>query len=737
MALPSFDPDFATPSDWAAMYRACGLQVVPSKHPREEANWKRPALAEWTTLQESLIPEATFQRWYSRKGEHCRRLNMGVITGRASGNLIVIDLDTHKNDRARQWWQGVLTENNFGIEPETCRQVTGGGGRQVLFRVPEWWHAPTNKTTLGVDVRGQGGFAVIPPSIHASGNSYAWEAGYGPWECEIAIASDWLLAAIDALVDEFSGDTQGKPTENTPSPKSEFDTFGRQIDGRESYMADLVWAAVVGWRLERNEAPTPAESQERMLDAFGQYERNVKSRLDGPGSDADKLEREGRGFSVFAAKWRRAIRQWDGRVTIHMEERRTKAPRSVSEEPLETPADGNGLKPTIPLVGAFPIDPKAIALRDWVIPGLLLRRYLSVLVAPPGSGKSLLTLQLAIAIAVGMDWSGWRMRMPSKTLIVNAEDDISEMHRRLWAAATRMKVAQADLVDKLFLAEAPESIVIARVDTRSRTVVRTPLVEELVNTILAHGISVVVVDPFAETFEGDENSNSEVKWAGILWREVARRTGAAVFLVHHTRKFAGDMAGNADASRGGGALIGTARIVATLFAMTEDEASALNVPPDQRTHYVRFDDAKANMSLVTGVARWFQKETITIPNGTLALPGDEVGVLVPWKPPGAFDGVSMTTIGLILDTIDRGLLDDSGAPTGEFFTAATTRTDRSRWAGTIITRLLGCDDEHAKTILKEWTKNGVIEAFDYVSNNRHERKGLRSVPKNRPDRGQQ
>ena len=63
-----------------------------------------------------------------------------------------------------------------------------------------------------------------------------------------------------------------------------------------------------------------------------------------------------------------------------------------------------------------------------------------------------------------------------------------------------------------------------------------------------------------------------MKWAGILWREVARKTGAAMWLVHHTKKYAGSMAGDQDASRGGGALIGTARIMSTLFDMTEDEA---------------------------------------------------------------------------------------------------------------------------------------------------------------------
>ena len=55
MAMPrlSFDPAFAGPSQWAEMYRAQGLQVVPSHLPQPKpAQWKRPAIKEWKQFQE-------------------------------------------------------------------------------------------------------------------------------------------------------------------------------------------------------------------------------------------------------------------------------------------------------------------------------------------------------------------------------------------------------------------------------------------------------------------------------------------------------------------------------------------------------------------------------------------------------------------------------------------------------------------------------------------------------------
>jgi hypothetical protein len=398
----------------------------------------------------------------------------------------------------------------------------------------------------------------------------------------------------------------------------------------------------------------------------------------------------------------------------------------VDQLPVWTPPNGPGLIPTI---DAFPINEAAIPQRRWIVPGLLLRRHLTVLVAPSASGKSLLTIQIEIACALQMSFAKWEPRQACKVLGINAEDDTDEQKRRLCAAATAMGVNQADLVGRIKLADNPAGVVLAKFDNRTKTLIRTPLMDELIATINALQIDVVIVDPFAETFEGDENSNSELKWAAMLWREVARRTNSAVCLIHHTKKYSGRMAGDVDAARGASALIGVARIVSTLFPMTDKEAAAMEIDDAERTKFVRYDDAKANLNLITGQARWFEKRTYTIGNKTDDLPGDDVGYLMPWTPPGPLDGVDAETITKILDRIDLGQIGDDNKPMGVPYTirnnASKDGAPSKRWAGIIVQAFLACDYDRGARILKLWIANGTLVEYETTIRGK-ERKGVRS-----------
>lgn len=109
--------------------------------------------------------------------------NIGIATG---GELVVLDID------------GAIGRDSLRgrIVPPTPTVATGAG-----------WHAyyrtssplPSRIALLpGVDVRGTGGYAVAPPSLHVSGHRYAEVVGLEFGTLDLAPAPAWLASALRA-----------------------------------------------------------------------------------------------------------------------------------------------------------------------------------------------------------------------------------------------------------------------------------------------------------------------------------------------------------------------------------------------------------------------------------------------------------------------------------------------------------------------------------------------------------
>jgi predicted transcriptional regulator len=420
-----FDPEFAAAADWARLYRSAGVQIVPCKN-------KVPRLKSWKEYQHELVPDAQFEAWYGRNGEFAQSYDMGALTGMASGRMLMIDLDLYKagGENAVRWWCGVLLVHNSGLEPETWKQETGGGGRQLFFTYPPNWRSAVNaKTDINVDVRCQGGFAVLPPTKHASGKSYAWEPGSSPWEIPIAPAPDWLLEEVERLIREHGGgQTASNGTEKinmaNPGQTGQYDAFGHQTDGRETFMRDLVWGAVVDWRRECPIRPSEAESTAKAGEKYQIYEAQVSARGTGATKTA-ALDTEGRGPVEFWAKWQHAMKLWDTKVA----------------EEAQKPGKSNGEYSTrsdnflhdLPVTGQPLILTSAEFLAGYTPPAYLIddviqRGYLYSLTARTGHGKTAVALYMAQAIARGNEMHGHKVL--SGTVLILAGENPDDVRAR-------------------------------------------------------------------------------------------------------------------------------------------------------------------------------------------------------------------------------------------------------------------------------------------------------------------
>ncbi|WP_432799644.1 DUF3987 domain-containing protein [Poriferisphaera sp. WC338] len=117
--------------------------------------------------------------------------NWGVATGSES-SLLVIDIDK----KSSGFESLDALEEEFEELPSTVTSLTGGGGQHRYFVLPDGVDVPSGVNVLGqgIDIRCEGGYAVIPPSKHASGKSYRWAKDGSPFgENEIAEAPEWVV----------------------------------------------------------------------------------------------------------------------------------------------------------------------------------------------------------------------------------------------------------------------------------------------------------------------------------------------------------------------------------------------------------------------------------------------------------------------------------------------------------------------------------------------------------------
>ena len=173
---PVKDPAIATV---AADYLAKGWSVLPVR-----ARDKRP-LIQWEPLQKTRPSANDLIEWFRQWPD----ANIGIVTGEIS-NLIVIDVDPkHGGDDSIERLQ-----QRFDPLPPTVESETGGGGRHLYFAHPGFSLRNRAGLAQGIDLRGDGGYVVAPPSVHPTGRRYAWARGRSPMEMSLAPLPRWLTA---------------------------------------------------------------------------------------------------------------------------------------------------------------------------------------------------------------------------------------------------------------------------------------------------------------------------------------------------------------------------------------------------------------------------------------------------------------------------------------------------------------------------------------------------------------
>lgn len=170
--------------------------------------------------------------------------------------------------------------------------------------------------------------------------------------------------------------------------------------------------------------------------------------------------------------------------------------------------------------------------RRWVVPDLIPDRNVTDLSGDGGLGKSLLTLQLGIAMAAGRDWLGL-MPEPGPFLYVSCEDEPDEILRRRNAVLAGMGLSPADLrgFHLLDLTSADASELAG--PGRQAAIELTELYRGLEVTIKALRPKCVGLDTRADVFGGNELSRVQVRFFVRALRKLCIEYDSAIVLLSH------------------------------------------------------------------------------------------------------------------------------------------------------------------------------------------------------------
>ena len=169
-----------------------GFFLFPVK-PREKSplvKWPQAASRDLSQLEE-----------WSLAFPHC---NWGVVTGRRSG-IFVVDVDGESGHNSLS--RICLQQSSL---PKTLQVITKRGFHSY-FRLPFGGQVASSAGSLGsgLDVRGEGGYVVCPPSTHESGTQYAYKDA----SAAIAEAPEWLLRRVARIGKEESKFYKGNRNE--------------------------------------------------------------------------------------------------------------------------------------------------------------------------------------------------------------------------------------------------------------------------------------------------------------------------------------------------------------------------------------------------------------------------------------------------------------------------------------------------------------------------------------------
>lgn len=471
---------------------------------------KRP-LVSWEPYQSRLPDETEVSLWWARWPQ----ANIGMATGIVPG-VVVLDCDSGE---ARQ-----LALSNGGLDKTPAVWTGKPGGVHFWLEHPVETVRNFARRLPGLDFRGDGGYVLLPPSVHASGATYRWNphtVGMRP-----APIPDWLWELLrgDGVSDAPSGEHAPLDTEEALGGFDE----GHRDDGLFRFAC----------RLRHDDTPP----------AYAEVLIAAAARACRPPFDvAEAVE-----------KVRYVYRKYEagGVGPTVVEDGYFAAPGS-SLMPAPDPPPEIFLRDISELLAMPEEEP------DWMVDQLFTVGSNGWVAAEPKVGKSWVVLELAYALSTGTPFLGkYAVKQPRRVIYVQEEDSRNRTRRRLG------QIMKGDpsrgLPEKGYWRWS------VRAGFRLDDIA---WMEKLRQEIVASKAEVVILDVFNRLHGGDDSNQKEMSLITSRLTRLTNDYGCAFIVAHHNRKpQAGNEARGNQMMRGSGVLAGWSECALYLRKGTKQRA---------------------------------------------------------------------------------------------------------------------------------------------------------------------
>ncbi|MEI2299180.1 bifunctional DNA primase/polymerase [Ensifer sp. MJa1] len=519
--------------DAALAYAARGWPVFPCKAD------KTPLVG--GGFRAATTDEATIRAWWAK----WPMAMIGLPTGEPSG-LIVIDIDMKGEIDGEKSWNDLMVKHRAA--PPITREIhTPSGGRHLTFRHPGnvKIRNSAGKLGLGLDVRGDGGYVIAPPSANADGGAYELFRDIEPMAMP-----EWLSAELVR-----APEPQRQERKRVSHDADRWRAYGeaalrdacREIattpEGRRNHTLNaeafsifhLVAGGVLGEGMARGalldaarSCGLPEEDALRTIGSAceaGMAEPRYPPEAAGNGAwqahDSNRRHDQRGRYSDYGAD--------DPSGLPEME--RIRPPANEMAWSGETADDGAPPEP-LETFSLAEFAGKEVPTREFVDERHLVPcRNVTLLMGDGGTGKSLLALQLVIAVASGGEWLGIKVKTGA-TLYVSAEEDKDENHIRADAICAAEGLDFTALADARITSLAGEDATLAMDEHKGR-LVPTRLYGRLALTLEKYRPALLALDNLADVFGGNEISRVQVKQFIGMLRKLAIKYDCAILLLGH------------------------------------------------------------------------------------------------------------------------------------------------------------------------------------------------------------